>query len=106
MPGQPVGAECLDGADDQRALGARAHRGVGLAQQGKGFGDRRRQALAGFGQHDLPRPPQEERHADPLLKHLDLIAHGRLRHAEFFGRLGEAGVARGSLEGADRRERR
>ena len=106
MPGQPVGAERLDGADDQCPLGTRAHGCVSLAQQGKGFGDRGRQALASFGQHDLARAPQEERHADPLFKHLDLIADGRLRHAKFFGSLREAGVACGSLEGTDRRERR
>ena len=35
MPGQPVGAEGLDGADDQRALRAGAHRGIGFARSGR-----------------------------------------------------------------------
>jgi hypothetical protein len=89
------------GADDQRALRAGAHGGIGFAHQGKRLAHRRRQSTAGFCQDDLARPSQEERHADPLLEYLDLVAHRRLGHAQLFGSLGETGVARGSLEGTD-----
>ena len=64
-----------------------------------------RPLVAGFGQDDLPRPSQEERHTDALLEHLDLVAHRRLRHSEFFGSLGEAGMARGGFERTDGRQR-
>ena len=38
---------------------------------------------------DLPRAAREQRRADPLLQHLDLVADGGLGHAQFLRGLGE-----------------
>ena len=48
----------------------------------------------------------EQRPAEIRLERLDLMADRRRGHVELFGRLGEAQVARGGLEGAQRVERR
>jgi len=48
----------------------------------------------------LPRP-LKERNAEPLLEHLDLVAHRRLRHAEFGGGDREILVPGRSFENPD-----
>ena len=56
---------------------------------------------AGLGELDLARLADEERLADALLQHLDLVADGGLRHRQFLRGSGEGEKPRGSLEGAD-----
>ena len=48
------------------------------------------EAAAGFGQVEDASGPAQELHAQPLLERRDAAAHGRLRHAESFGRGREA----------------
>jgi hypothetical protein len=92
--------------DDQRFAGGKSDRRHGLAQHGERFRHLRRQPLAGLRQADLARTAQEERLADILLQQLDLVADGRLRHAELLAGLREAAEPGGGFEDAQRVERK
>jgi hypothetical protein len=85
----------------EHAIHIRAHTLEGRVEQFESFRDRRSELAAGFCQRHLSRQAREERRADPVLQHFDLIAHGSLGHAEFLGRAGEALMARRRFEGAN-----
>ena len=55
-----------------------------------------RLALAGY--LEPARTAHEQRHAEPLLERLDLVADRGLRDVQLLGGVGEAGVAGGRLE--------
>ena len=60
----------------------------------------RRDPRAGLGKGNATLLTVEQRHAQPFLEQLHLIAHRRLGHPQLFGRTGEIAVARRSLEHA------
>ena len=103
---QPIGGEGMDRGDREHALGRPAYDGKSGLQAVEGFAHLGRQALAHLRQRDLSRLAQEQGRAHPILQELHLVADGGLGHAQLGGRLGEAFMARGSLEGADGGERR
>src|SRR3954451_23164885 len=104
---QPLGGEIRRGADGEhaRALALHDARGAerdpveGVAQHGEiiapGLGDDEPLALA-----------IEQLEAERLLERLDLVAHRPWRDAKLVRRPGEALMARRSLEGLERIERR
>src|SRR5215210_9114048 len=104
---EPFGGEIRRGADGEhaRALALHDARGAerdaveGVAQHGEiiapGLGDDQPLALA-----------IEQLEAERRFERLDLVAHRALRDAKLPGRPGEALMARRSLEGLERIERR
>ncbi|MNL35276.1 hypothetical protein D3C87_1572970 [compost metagenome] len=100
-PGQqPANGEGADGADHQdlakmTALEAFQHIGHAI----EGILKHRQQRLALGGDHQAARQALEQRHIEPALQQLDLVADGGLRHAQLDRCTGEAQMSRGCLEG-------
>lgn len=102
---QPLPSEGRRGVNEQRVIRVATGCRNRLLQHLEGFRHLRRQPLAHFRQRDLPRPPQEQRFADVLLDHLDLVADRRLGHAQFRAGPGEAAEPGGGLEDPQRIQR-
>jgi hypothetical protein len=103
--GQPMRREGRRGADRQGLFGGGFEVGQRLAEQAERFGRFRRQAGAGLRQLDLARPPQKQPGAKRLFQQLDLVADGRLRHAELFARPGETRQPRHGVKNPQRVQR-
>ena len=103
---EPLRCEGLHRIDDQRPLRAVLRRLVRCAQQLERFADGRRQLAARLGKRDLARTTQEERRANPVFQHLDLVADGGLRHSELIAGPGEAAMARRRLKDPKRVQRK
>ena len=71
----------------------------------EGVGQHRQQRMALVAERQPARQAAEQRDAQPRLQAADLLADRRLRHIQFSRREGEAQMARGRLEGAQRIER-
>ena len=103
---QPAQREGRDQADVERAgVGLAAdplqrvgHAVEGIAQVGQ-------QRLAFAGDLEPARTAHEQRHAQPLLERLHLVADRRLGDVQLLGGVGEAGVTGGGFEGAERVQR-
>jgi hypothetical protein len=65
----------------------------------------RQQRLAFAGDFQPTRAAHEQRHAEPFLERLHLMADGGLRDVKFFGGVSEACVAGGGFEGPERVQR-
>ena len=88
--GQHLGAAAL-----LELLQGKAHAVEGVAQVGQ-------QRLGVLGQDQPARQAAEQRHAQPLLQPLHLVADGGRRHRQFVGGGDEALVPGGGLEGTQR----
>ena len=100
---QPAQREGRDQADIQRAgigLAADALQRIGHAVEGVAQIGQQRLAFAG----DLEpaRAAHEQRHAEPLLERLHLVADRRLGDVQLLGGVRETCVTGGGLEGAQR----
>ena len=80
------------------ALGLEVGRGVG--KHAKRLAYLRQIGFPGRRQNDLPRPPLEQLHPQPLLQQAHLLADGAGRDVQLVGGLLEAEVAGAGLEGA------
>src|SRR5882762_1366951 len=65
-----------------------------------------KQLPAGGRQRDRAHAPLEQLEAEQILQSADLVAQRSCRHVQLFGRLGQAEMARRSLESAQGIERR
>lgn len=102
---QPLLGEGGGGVDDKRVMRRRAQRLDGFVEQFEPLAHLGQQPFARLRQRHLPRAAEEQRLADILLQKLDLVADGRLRHAELLAGAGEAQVPRHRLEDAQRIQR-
>ena len=103
---QPAQSEGRDQADIERAgvgLAADALQRVGHAVEG--IAQVGQQRLAFAGDLEPARTAHEQRHAQPLLERLHLVADRRLGDVQLLGGVGEGGVAGGGFEGAERVQR-
>lgn len=77
-----------------------------IGQQIEGLAQGRPIVLARVGQQQRPVETAKQRHPEPLLQRLDLMADGRLGDVELLRRLGKAQVPGGGLEGTHGVQRR
>jgi hypothetical protein len=85
---------------------ARGRRGNGARKRIETAPDYRKKSFAGACQFKGTRATTKERLTAHVLKYPNLVADRGRRDAEFLGRLAEAHVPCGSLEGAQRSQRR
>ena len=100
---QPADGKGADGAEREyvpQVSAVEAFEHVGHAVERFPQGGQQRQAF--LRDHQAARQSPKELGADPLLQKLDLMANGRLRHAELDRRAREAQVPGRGLEGAQR----
>ncbi len=96
---KPANAEAGRHPKDETAGFALAHDLLScISQNPKRFGGRLRRALAFSGEHQRPLDPTKEPDPERLFQGFDLLAHGRRRDQELFGRSRHPGMPGRSFE--------
>ena len=102
---QPQGGEADGGGNGKRAPGAAVlDLACGIGEQPQRLCRRAVQLVSRFGECQRAVAAHEQRDAEMVFDRLYLAAHGRLRHEQFLGRLGETEVACRRLESAQQVE--
>lgn len=97
---QPLGGESRHNADDEcRVRIVHPKELGGLGQPLESLPERNQARLPGLGDDHRARQAAEELHTEVVLEGAHLLADGRGGHVQFLGRLREAQVTRGGLEG-------